>query len=329
MGLQALGPIMGVARMLGGSAAKSGAMGDTFSNPFDNVFNPEIQSQEMGMPERNPRFEEQAEVQSVFDETPGLMASALLGGDTEGAMLDAPPGAEVLPTDGPKPQRIDLAKLAEEQNEPQRIDLSSMPRPRTNEQMMADQGFDQTTSVQGQPMANVFDPQGGVTDIPRTEPGGMTDIPRSQPQSAFDEDVPAPAMNAAPSAFEPSFDTSAPEEGGPFDSFEGGLGYIQDWLGESNTNPLFQTGMALLGSGYDGSNPFTNMQAGLGGVQTGLMNQQKADMESRKGEAALASEGQQKQLQEALAMIAAMYGGEGEGNAPASQRSKGQASLIR
>jgi hypothetical protein len=200
-----------------------------------------------------------------------------------------------------------------------------MPRPKSNEELLASQGYDSSTSVQGRPMANVFEEQpGGVTDIPRAAPGGgVTDIPRS----AFDDDVPAPApAPAAPSSFEPGFDTSPMEDDDQtaFGSFGGGLDYIQDWLGESSTNPLFQTGMALLGSGYDGSNPFTNMQAGLGGVQSGQMAQSKADLEQRMGEAGLADAGKQAQLQEALALIASMYGDQ-----PSSQSSKGQASLIR
>jgi len=304
-----------------------GAQGQTPSpfgpagpSPFDGAFNPDMQQFE---PEAPPPRAPQAGLQSVFDETPGLMASARLAGDTEGAMIE---------DEAPPPVRIDLAKIAEQQNKPVRIDLSSMPRPKSNEELLAAQGFT-PNSIQAQPAANVFDatgelPQGGVTDIPRAAPGGgVTDIPRS----AFDEEIPAPVpAPAAPSAFEPTFDTSgAEEEASPFDSFGGGLDYVQDWLGESETNPLFQTGMALLASGYDGSNPFTNMQAGLGGVQAGYRANAASDLESRKGEASIADAEQQKQLQAMLAEIAALYGSGSEGNAPASQRSKGQASLIR
>jgi hypothetical protein len=295
-----------------------GAQGQTPSpfggvgpSPFADAFSGGAQDYQ---PEAPPPRAPQAKLQSAFDETPGLQASALLGGDPEGAMLEDEP---------PPPVRIDLAKIAEQQNKPTRIDLSSMPRPKSNEELLAEQGYS-PTSIQ----ANVFDPQGGVTDIPRAaQSGGVTDIPRSAfEEPAYDEDVPAPVpAPAAPSAFEPTFDTGqGGSEAGPFDSFGGGLDYVQDWLGESETNPLFQTGMALLASGYDGSNPFTGMQANLGGVQTGLRANATSETESRKAESGIADAGKQAQLQEALAMIAAMYGDQ-----PASQSSKGQASLIR
>jgi hypothetical protein len=295
-----------------------GAQGQTPSpfgspgpSPFADAFSGGAQDYKSEAPPRA----RQAELQNAFDEMPGLQASALLGGDTEGALLQDEP---------PPPVRIDLAKIAAEQNKPTRIDLSSMPRPKSTEQLAADQGYT-VNSVQ----ANVFDPQSGVTDVQRTAPGegGVTDIPRSAfDEPAFDEDIPAPVRApSAPSAFEPTFDTGQGEsDGGPFDSFGGGLDYVQDWLGESETNPLFQTGMALLASGYDGSNPFTGMQAGLGGVQEGVRANAASDLEQRKGEAGIADAAQQKQLQEALAMIAAMYGDQ-----PGSQSSKGQASLIR
>jgi hypothetical protein len=37
------------------------------------------------------------------------------------------------------------------------------------------------------------------------------------------------------------------------------LGSLQDKLGDSATNPLFQVAMGLLASGHDGSNPWTTM----------------------------------------------------------------------
>ena len=55
------------------------------------------------------------------------------------------------------------------------------------------------------------------------------------------------------------------------------------------------------------------------------MAQDKADLAKRQVEAGLADRGQQKQLQEALAAIAALYGG----GDPALQRSRGQAELVR
>lgn len=336
----AIGPALGIARTLGGGLARNTGSGMTGMNsPFDVVFNPDIQPMDFEMPERNPRFKEQAKLQSVFDETPGLMASALLGGDTEGALLDAGPGREVLPVDsGPPPQRIDLAELAKRQNQPVRIDLSKIPRERTPNELAADQGYT-VTSVMGEEVppgspVSAFSvgperlPQENVTEIARRPvAGGVTDLPKS----VFDEEVPAPATSArvAPSAFEPQFDTGTQGEDSVFGDIGDGIGYVQDWLGGSAENPLFQTGMALLASGYDGSNPFTGIQSGLNAIPQLSLQQQKSDLERRKGEADIADAQQQKQLQEALAMIAEMYGGDQGGEGPSSQRSKGQAYVVR
>lgn len=49
-------------------------------------------------------------------------------------------------------------------------------------------------------------------------------------------------------------------------AFGGALGDLQDKLGDSATNPMFQVGMGLLSSGYDGSNPWTQMNKGLSAV---------------------------------------------------------------
>ena len=320
-----IGPAMGVARMAAGGLGKAQATNPApGGSPFDAFLHPEqaLQPVPPTMPERNPRIAEQAQMQSNRDGMPGLMASAILGDNSPdvwnmGAQDMAGPGssrAKDLP-----PVRINLAEN----------------KPRSNEEMMKDQGY-QINSVQAQAVppgspVTPFDApaQGGVTDIPRTPPGS------SQSKSVFDEDVPAPAADAAPpamaasSAFDPQFDGSNPDSA-PQDAFGGGVNAIQDWLEGSPENPLFQTGMALLASGYDGSNPFTGTQAGLNAIPQLAMQKEKTALERSKGEAQMADAAQQKQLQEALAMIASMYGGDqSSGNSPASQRSKGQAGLIR
>lgn len=56
----------------------------------------------------------------------------------------------------------------------------------------------------------------------------------------------------------------------------GFLNRLESTLQNSNTNPLLQIGLGLLASGYDGTNPYTMIQKGLGGIQ----NQQIAGVSS-------------------------------------------------
>jgi len=108
------------------------------------------------------------------------------------------------------------------------------------------------------------------------------------------------------------------------DMFKGGIGDLQEKLGESQTNPMFQLGMGLLSSGYDGSNPYKNILAGMGGVQPAMMDQYKTDVgiEDRQKE---------KELADALAAIGLKYTqGEKKDEKPArSRQAAGSARVIR
>jgi hypothetical protein len=108
------------------------------------------------------------------------------------------------------------------------------------------------------------------------------------------------------------------------DMVTGGIGQLQDKLGESSTNPLFQTGMGLLASGYDGSNPYSNILTGLGGVQPAMMQQTMADY-------GIADKDREKKLAEALAAIGLKYqgGGETEKEPAKSRQAAGSAKVIR
>lgn len=56
------------------------------------------------------------------------------------------------------------------------------------------------------------------------------------------------------------------------------LGQLQDTLGESATNPMFQAGMSLLAAGHDGSNPWKMMASQLANIPGHQIAAQNADL---------------------------------------------------
>lgn len=113
-----------------------------------------------------------------------------------------------------------------------------------------------------------------------------------------------------------------------FDGMQSGIDYVQDWLGESGTNPLFQTGMGLLASGYDSRiNPYVAVANNLANVQPNMIAGQTADMQAQKQQADVAKAAEEKKLNDLLAAIGMQaVASEDE---PRSQQAKGRASVIR
>lgn len=159
-------------------------------------------------------------------------------------------------------------------------------------------------------------------DMPKTSAGGgITDIPMMPPN----EPAPVAPVQAATNGVKP-----ADESGGLFGkllpaSWRGTIGDLQDKLGDAPGNPLFQTGMGLLASGYDGSNPYSNILKGLGGVQPHQIAGQEADTKS-------ADRAKEQELQALLMKLGLQFGGAGGTGVmtpPPSRQAAGQATLIR
>lgn len=70
------------------------------------------------------------------------------------------------------------------------------------------------------------------------------------------------------------------------EEFGGALGGLQDKLGNTATNPLFQTGMGLLASGYDGSNPYAMIARNLSAIPGHQIAAQGADLAVEAGKRA-------------------------------------------
>lgn len=113
------------------------------------------------------------------------------------------------------------------------------------------------------------------------------------------------------------------------------MGTLQDKLGDSSTNPLFQVGMGLLASGYDGSNPYAHMTRGLGAIPGQQIAAQNADLavnaDRRAGQAQgqkAKEQQQQDELAALLAAIGAKYGAQGP-MTPQSAVARGGAKVIK
>jgi hypothetical protein len=80
------------------------------------------------------------------------------------------------------------------------------------------------------------------------------------------------------------FDTSAPEPRGLFGK-GGFMDALQAKLKDAPTNPLFQMGMGLASSGFDGSNPYAAITKNLGNIpamqQAALLSQLRVNADNR------------------------------------------------
>lgn len=110
------------------------------------------------------------------------------------------------------------------------------------------------------------------------------------------------------------------------------LGNLQDKLGDSATNPLFQVAMGLLASGYDGSNPYTTMNKGLQGVpQVQLAQQAGQTAESAAGRAAAKAEKElrEEETQARIAEQLAALAGKMQTQQPQKNIARGGAKVIK
>lgn len=116
----------------------------------------------------------------------------------------------------------------------------------------------------------------------------------------------SPAFDASPASTPGAAATPQPA-GGMFDGFNA-------WVKGMPTNPMGQIGLSLLASGYDGSNPYSGIQTGLGNIprlelalQSGRIAQAAADR-AEKGEArSEADRAREDELTQLIAAMAAKY----------------------
>jgi len=180
--------------------------------------------------------------------------------------------------------------------------------------------------------------------LPDTTPS-TTPMPERNPNF---HTMPAPAMAGGAQGF----DTSAPKPPasaqaagaarpvapGLFEQMTGqkipGLDTAQAAMKGVPTNPLVQTGLGLLASGYDGSNPYTNIASNLKGIQGHEIALRSADIadaaEGRKKKDA-ADEAKDAELRALIAqmMMSGMPGAAGAAAGQGVASSQGQARLVR
>lgn len=188
-------------------------------------------------------------------------------------------------------------------------------------------------------------PSAGTVSLPDPSP-------RAPVQAATHQATPAPSARpapppaAAPSLFDAPqpFDTAAPSApgGGPVAAAKPSLwdglqknpiGTIQDKLKGMPTNPLAQTGLGLLASGYDGSNPYTNISRGLSGIQPHEIALRSAAIADQTAARANKKDEQEGSDAELMRLIAAMQmqamGGAPQASGTPSKQSQMGARVVR
>ncbi len=167
--------------------------------------------------------------------------------------------------------------------------------------------------------------------MPLAAPGPLSNGPdRSGPMSVMPKPPSvAPSLTGPVQAATNEAQPAPEEPKGLFgkllpDSIRGPIGTLQDKLGDAAGNPLFQVGMGLLASGYDGSNPWTNIQKSLGGIQPYQIAGMEADIKAQQQQ-------QEQKLQALLAQLGLKYGqpAAAANAGPQSRQAAGAASLIR
>lgn len=211
-------------------------------------------AQGMAMPTKNPLFHDQA----------GGMGEA-----ARGMFSPKPAGPDIMAELADKPLRggQDMPKP------------SGGAKPIDNNQRTLDQGWDVET-VYGTELQSGSQgaPYGDLTEVPKNR-AGVTDAAKPKPsvlppvEASSEAPFQASTPMATPKLDDPVFDTAAPskpgaqnKQGGLFGITIPGVGEVNQALRKTPTNPLFQVGMGLLSSGYDGSNPFTQMNSGIGRI---------------------------------------------------------------
>jgi hypothetical protein len=109
----------------------------------------------------------------------------------------------------------------------------------------------------------------------------------------------------------------------------GALGDLQDRLGDSPTNPLFQVAMGLLSSGYDGSNPYATMNKGLGAIP-GLQIAKQASTHAENADARATKKSKQDDEDAALMnLVRDLMMKQAAPQAPGANIARGAAKVIR
>jgi hypothetical protein len=273
-------------------------------------------AQGMAMPTKNPLFHDQA----------GGMGEA-----ARGMFSPKPAGPDIMAELADKPLRggQDMPKP------------SGGAKPIDNNQRTLDQGWDVET-VYGTELQSGSQgaPYGDLTEVPKNR-AGVTDAAKPKPsvlppvEASSEAPFQASTPMATPKLDDPVFDTAAPskpgaqnKQGGLFGITIPGVGEVNQALRKTPTNPLFQVGMGLLSSGYDGSNPFTQMNQGIGKIP-GLEiagNQDKRAQSTADEKASEAAE-----LREIMALLAgktASDDGEDE-DKPKSRVARQAAKVVR
>lgn len=200
---------------------------------------------------------------SLFHDEPGGMAETARG------MFSPQPGVMEELADPPLPPYSSHSKQRQ----------AAVPV-RDNNTIARENGYDVET-IYGTELQSGGNgaPYGDLSDTPKSR-SGVTEMAKPSPaklvppfEASTEEPVQAATTQAAPRLDEPAFDMSAPSApaakkatGGLFGITIPGVGELNEKLRGSAQNPLFQIGMGLLSSGYDGSNPFTQMNAGMGRI---------------------------------------------------------------
>lgn len=215
-----------------------------------------------------------------------------------------------------------------------------------------------TQTVQGVPMSGGImqgDPNASAygrnaTGGPFRQTGGQIDLPAGP--------VPAATANAMPKSPWSTETVSTPRPpqtaqgqmqpaglpagqgtgkvqppGGMFGLNIPGMEEIQRTLRETPTNPLWQTGMGLLQSGADGSNPYANIMANMKGMSAHELALRSMGLKEAEGKREDKKTSDSENDAQIRAMIAQMMMAQGGGGAPARpqtvQQAQGAARLNR
>lgn len=135
------------------------------------------------------------------------------------------------------------------------------------------------------------DTAGVVNDTPSASASPLTAT--TTPASATANATTASTADIPGNGGEGDSDASGPLSGLFGKKVQGYAGIMKDKLGDAATNPLFQVGLGLLSSGYDGSNPWTQILKNVNGIQAAQIAGQGADLAHNKD----SREAQQEALQ--------------------------------
>jgi hypothetical protein len=315
-------------KLFGGSSAQAAPAAQQAVSPFSMGLmgqppaggapapKPPMGSSLPPVPERNPMFSDpagDARGAKMIEENPmlkGAFAQAMSTPRGQPPITPAAPPPDVGTSMVPPRRQIDKATA-----------FDTQPDTRTPSVFGRD--------VTGQN----WQPSKGNITLPASPPT------RAPVQAATASAAPAPEPEmppvaaAKPSLFsEQQFDTAAPGPSGMgvWDTIKGGLKTAQGKLKGIPTNPMAQVGLSLMSSGYDGSNPYKQMLAGLSGIQPHEIALRSADIasagEKRKADDDAENTAQARQLQAAIMQMLSGKSPPTEGMT--SRRAEGAARYI-